>query len=83
MNVEFSDKRKDSSNYLSDLCDTFSTKDLISGKNWVKSIYGRSIDVILTNRSRCLFSQEGVVISQGVVIETGLILVPLKLVTNS
>ena len=42
---------KDMNNYLSDLCDTFSLKNIIKGKTCFKTLEGTSIDVLLTNRS--------------------------------
>ena len=43
---------KDMNNYLSDLCDTFSLKNIIKGKTCFKTLEGTSIDVLLTNRPR-------------------------------
>ena len=52
LNIDISDKRKDNNNFLSDLCDTFSLQNIITGKTWHKNKVGTSIDVILTNRPR-------------------------------
>ena len=41
---------KDMNNYLSDICDTFSLKNIIKGKTCFKTLEGTSIDVLLTNR---------------------------------
>ena len=41
--------KKESKNYLSDLCDTFSLLNLISGVTCINSSVGSSIDVMLTN----------------------------------
>ena len=43
---------KDMNNYLSDLCDTFSLKNIIKCKTCFKTLEGTSIDVLLTNRPR-------------------------------
>ena len=43
---------KDMNNYLSDLCDTFSLKNIIKGKTWFKTLEETSIDVLLTNIPR-------------------------------
>ena len=40
-------------NYLSDLCDIFSLKNLITDITCIKSTSGNSINVLLTNKSRC------------------------------
>ena len=52
LNIDILDKIKDSKNYLSDLCDTFSLSNLISEVTCVKLSVGSSIDVMLTNRPR-------------------------------
>ena len=52
LNIDTSDKTKDTSCYLSDLCDTFSLKNIISGKICFKKTTGTSIDILLTNRPR-------------------------------
>ena len=52
LNIDTSDKTKDTSCYLSDLCDTFSLKNIISGKTCFKKTTGTSIDIFLTNRPR-------------------------------
>ena len=49
------DKKKDSKNYLFDLCDTFSLSNLISEVTFVKSSVGSSIDVMLKNRPRSFY----------------------------
>ena len=53
LNIDTSNKKKDNGNYLSDLCDTFSLKNLITDITCVKSTNGTSVDVLLTNKSRC------------------------------
>ena len=50
LNIDILDKKKDSKNYLSDLCVTFSLANLISEVTCVKSLVGSWIDVMLTNR---------------------------------
>ena len=52
LNIDTSDKTKDTSCYLSDLCDTFSLKNIINGKTCFKKTTGTSIDILLTNRPR-------------------------------
>ena len=52
LNIDTSDKTKDTSCYLSDLCDTFSLKNIITGKTCFKKSPGTSIDLLLTNRPR-------------------------------
>ena len=52
LNIDSSDKTKDTSYYLSDLCDTFSLKNIITGKSSFKKTTGTSIDILLTNRPR-------------------------------
>ena len=52
LNTDTSNKKKDNGNYLSDLCDTFSFKNLITDITCVKFTNGTSIDV-LTNQARC------------------------------
>ena len=52
LNIDSSDKTKDTSYYLSDLCDTFSLRNIITGKSSFKKTTGTSIDISLTNRPR-------------------------------
>ena len=52
LNIDTFDKTKDKSCYLSDLCDTFSLKNIITGKTCFKKTRGTSIDILLTNRLR-------------------------------
>ena len=52
LNIDILDKKRDSKNYLSYLCDTFSLSDLISEVTCIKSSVGSLIDVMLTNRPR-------------------------------
>ena len=52
LNIDTFDKTKDKSCYLSDLCDTFSLKNIITGKTCFKKTTGTSIDILLTNRPR-------------------------------
>ena len=49
LNIDTSDKIKDTLCYLSDLCDTFSLKSIITGKTCSKKTTGTSIDILLTN----------------------------------
>ena len=49
LNVDILDKKKDSKNYLSNLCDTFPLSNFISEVTCVKSSLGFSIDVMLTH----------------------------------
>ena len=53
LNIDTSNKKKDNGNYLFELCDTFSLKNLITDITCVKSTNGTSLDVLLTNKSRC------------------------------
>ena len=43
LNIDLLDKMKDSNNYLSDLCDTFSLSNLISEVN-LRKVIGRFLD---------------------------------------
>ena len=52
LNIDILDKKKDSKNYLSGLCNTFSLSSLMSELTRVKSPVGSSIDSMLTNRPR-------------------------------
>ena len=52
LNIDTSDKTKDASCYLSDLCDTFSLKNIVTEKTCFKKTTGTSIDILLTNRPR-------------------------------
>ena len=53
LNIDSSNKKKDNGNYLSDLCDIFSFKNLTTDIACVKSTNGTSIDVLLTKKIRC------------------------------
>ena len=65
LNIDSSDKTKDTSYYLSDLCDTFSLKKIIlTRKTCFKKIIDTSIDVLLTNRPRSFLKTD--------ILETGL-----------
>ena len=44
--------KRDSKNYLSDICDTFSFSNLILGVTNANSLVDSSIDMMLTNRQR-------------------------------
>ena len=55
LNIDTSNKKKDNGNYPSDLCDTFSLKNLTTDITCVKSTNGTSVDVLLTNKSRCFY----------------------------
>ena len=59
LNIDTADKTKDTCNYLSDLCDTFSLTNIIKGKTCFKAQKGKSVDVLLTNRPRC-FHKTGI-----------------------
>ena len=52
LNIDIQKNRTDTNHYLSDLCDSFSTGNLISSSTSFKSLSGTSIDVFLTNRTR-------------------------------
>ena len=53
LNMDTSNKRKDHGNYQSNLCDSFSLKNLINDITCVESTNGTSTDVLVTNISRC------------------------------
>ena len=55
LNVDTLDKTKDTKNYFSEMCDTFSLTNLINGKTCFKSYEGTSVDVMLTNRPRSFY----------------------------
>ena len=52
LNIDISDQRKNNNIFLSDLCDTFSLKNIVTGKTCHKSNVGTYIDIVLTNRPR-------------------------------
>ena len=52
LNIDTSEKTKDTSDYLSDLCETFSFKNIITGKTCFKKTTGTSLDILLKNRPR-------------------------------
>ena len=52
LNIDTADKTNNTCNYLSDLCDTFSLVNIITGKTCFKARKGTSIDVLLTNSPR-------------------------------
>ena len=52
LNMNTRKNRGDTNHYLPDLCDTFSSVNLISSSTCFKSLSGTSIDVFLTNRTR-------------------------------
>ena len=64
LNIDTSDKTKDTSCYLLDLCGTFSLKNIITGKTCFKKTIGTSIDILLTNRPRSFLKTD--------IFETGL-----------
>ena len=64
LNIDILNRATDTNNYLSDLCDTFSLTNIISGKTCFKKLSGTSIDILLTNRSRSFHNTA--------IIETGL-----------
>ena len=49
LKIDILDKKRDSKNYLTDLCDTFLLSNLISEVTCVNSSVGSSIDVMVTN----------------------------------
>ena len=49
LNIDTADKTKETYNYLSNLCDTFSLKNIINGKRCFIAQKGTSIDILLTN----------------------------------
>ena len=51
LNIGISDK-KDNNNFLTDLCDTFSLQNIITGKTYHKCNVGISIAIMLTNTPR-------------------------------
>ena len=51
LSIDISDKRKDNTNFLLDLCDFFTSAN-ITGKTCHKSNVGTSIDIMLTIRPR-------------------------------
>ena len=51
LNIGISDK-KDYNNFLTDLCDTFSLQNIITGKTYHICNVGISIAIMLTNRPR-------------------------------
>ena len=68
LNFDIFNKRKDNNNFLSDLCDTFSLQNMITGKTSHKSNVGTSIDIMLTNRpgsfhKTSIFKQELAIIN--------------------
>jgi len=52
LNIDISDKSKDTYNYLSDFCDTFSLKNITVENTCLKKQTGTLIDVMLTNRPK-------------------------------
>ena len=54
LNIDAADKTKYTCNYLSDLCDIFSLKNIVNGKTCFKGQKSASIDVLLANRPRSL-----------------------------
>ena len=64
LNIDTSGKIKDTSCYLSHLRDTFSLKNIITGKTCFKKLTGTQIDILLTNTPRS-FLKRGI-------FETGL-----------
>ena len=51
LNIDTADKTKGTYNYFSDLRDTFSLTKIINSTTCFKEQKGKSIDVLLTNRS--------------------------------
>ena len=52
LNIDINIKNKDTNNYLYDLIDTFSLKNLVSSKTCYKTTCGSTLDIMLTNKSR-------------------------------
>lgn len=52
LNIDTWDITKNTSNYLSDVCDTFSLQNEITGRTCFKKITNIFIDILLTNRPR-------------------------------
>ena len=52
LNIDTLNKRKDNGNYFSDLCDSFSLKNLMTDITCVKTISGSIIDIFLNNKIR-------------------------------
>ena len=53
LNIDTSNRKKDNGNYLSDLCDTLSLKNAITDITCIKSTNEISMNVFLTNKSKC------------------------------
>ena len=49
LNIDTADKTKETYNYLSNLCDTFSLKNIINGRKCFIAQKGKSIIVLLIN----------------------------------
>ena len=64
LNIDTSDKTKDTSCYLSDLCYTFSLKSFITGKICFKKTTDTLLDIFLRNRPRSFLKMD--------IFETGL-----------
>ena len=54
LNIDI-DITKDTSNYLPNLCDTFSLENVINGKTCFKKTTGTSNDIFLTNRPKSIY----------------------------
>ena len=50
LNIDVSNKRKYNNNFLSDLCDTFSLQNILTGKTCHESSAGTSIDIMLQDK---------------------------------
>ena len=59
LNIDTANKTKETCNYLSNLCDTFSLKNIINGKRCFIAQKGTSIDILLTNYPRS-FQKTGI-----------------------
>ena len=59
LKIDTADKTKGTCNYFSDLHDTFSLTKIINSKTCFKAQKGKSIDVLLTNRSGS-FNKRGI-----------------------
>ena len=63
-NIDLTIPNNDKHNYLRDICEVYSLKNMIKGKTCDKSLHGTSIDIMLTNRSQSFMKTSN--------IETGL-----------
>ena len=52
-NIDMSNNVKDKNNYLSDFMDNFSLQNIVNLKTCFKSLSGSTLDIMLTNKSKC------------------------------